>query len=159
MFDESLREIVGSLFLLANTTFLCYDEEKMDWNDLVKLKTSLCDVMGYIKYSKNSEQLKAFLASNSQKMIDRNAAQVIKTITKTPIEIPEGVEVFNMCEAIEKMMADSEEKGMEKGVAKGKVEGRLGAFSDLVKDGLLSVKEAAARLNMTEAEFEAAMKR
>lgn len=33
------------------------------------------------------------------------------------------------------------------------------ALAGLVKDGLLSIQDAAARLNMTAAEFEAAMKK
>ena len=80
-------------------------------------------------------------------MLERTAAQVIKAITNTPIEIPEGLEEVNVCEAIEEMMKDS------------KAEGKLDAFAGLVKDGLLSVKDAAARLNMTEEEFEAAIKK
>lgn len=52
-----------------------------------------------------------------------------------------------MCEAIEKMMNDREKKG--------KVE----VLAGLVKDGLLNVKDAAARLGMTLEDFEAAMKK
>ena len=54
---------------------------------------------------------------------------------------------INMCEAIEKMMNDREKKG--------KVE----VLAGLVKDGLLNVKDAAARLGMTLEDFEAAMKK
>jgi len=54
---------------------------------------------------------------------------------------------INMCEAIEKMMNDREKKG--------KVE----VLAGLVKDSLLNVKDAAARLGMTLEDFEAAMKK
>ena len=84
-------------------------------------------------------------------MLERTAAQVIKAITNTPIEIPEGLEEVNVCEAIEEMMKDSK--------AEGELKGKMDTLAGLVKDGLLSVKDAAARLNMTEAEFEAAMKK
>lgn len=60
-----------------------------------------------------------------------------------------------MCEAIEKMMSESKSKGK----AEGKAEGKMSAFAELVKDGLLSVKDAAARMGMTEDEFRAAMQK
>ena len=123
------------------------DPARMKPEDLMKFETSLREVMGDIKYSKDKEGMKTYMAGNSRTMLERTAAQVIKAITNTPIEIPEGLEEVNVCEAIEEMMKDS------------KAEGKLDAFAGLVKDGLLSVKDAAARLNMTEAEFEAAIKK
>lgn len=123
------------------------DPARMKPEDLMKFETSLREVMGYIKYSKDKEGMRTYMAGNSRTMLERTAAQVIKAITNTPIEIPEGLEEVNVCEAIEEMMKDS------------KAEGKLDAFAGLVKDGLLSVKDAAARLNMTEAEFEAAIKK
>lgn len=50
-----------------------------------------------------------------------------------------------MCKAIEEMMNDS------------KMEGKAEALVSLVKDGLLSIKDAAARLGMSEAEFQNTM--
>ena len=131
------------------------DPAKIQPEDLTKFETSFREVIGYIKYSKDSEKLSAFLNENSQMWIERNAAQVIKAITKTPIEIPEGEEEINMCEAIEKMMSDSKDLGK----VEGKEEGKLAAFAELVEDGLLSIREAAARMKMTEDEFRDAMKK
>lgn len=51
-----------------------------------------------------------------------------------------------MCEAIEKMIEERETKG------------KLDVLGGLVKDGILTVKDAAARLNMTEDEFREAVK-
>ena len=45
--------------------------------------------------------------------------------------------------------------GEAKGLAKGEAKGFIKAFVSLVKDGLLSISEAAKRANMTEAEFTA----
>lgn len=105
----------------------------------------------------------AFLNDNADEWIEVNAARVIKTITRTPIEIPEGAEVINMCEAIEAMMKDSKAIGRAEGKAEGKtegvMEGTIKTLVGLVKDGLLSVKDAAARLDMTESSFEAVMKK
>ena len=75
-----------------------------------------------------------------------------------------------MCEAIQgirddaraegeaKGRAEGEAKGRAEGEAKGKAEGFLRAMIDLVKDGILTVSDAARRANMTEAEFEAKAK-
>lgn len=119
------------------------DPARMSSEDLAKLETSLREVMGYIKYSKDRKQMRTFLDENSHNTIEREAAMVIKTITKTPIKIPEGAEAINVCEAIEAMVKDS----------------NLEMLAGLVKDGLLSVKDAAARLNMTEEQFRAEMKK
>lgn len=127
------------------------DPARMKPEDLMKFETSLREVMGYIKYSKDKEGMKTYMAGNSRTMLERTAAQVIKAITNTPIEIPEGLEEVNVCEAIEEMMKDSK--------AEGELKGKMDTLAGLVRDGLLSVKDAAARLNMTEAEFEAAMKK
>ena len=131
------------------------DPAQLTPNDLNQFETSLREVMGYIKYSKDKEKLAAFLNDNADEWIEVNAARVIKTITRTPIEIPEGAEVINMCEAIEAMMKDSKEVGKTEGIMEGTIKTLVG----LVKDGLLSVKDAAARLDMTESRFEAVMKK
>ncbi len=67
-----------------------------------------------------------------------------------------------MCKAVEDMIKDSKAEGRAEGRAEGKAEGKvegkaegvLDTLISLVKDDLLSVKEAAKRANMTESEFE-----
>ena len=72
---------------------------------------------------------------------------MIKNITDTSIEIPKETEVIDVCKAVEDMMNES------------KTEGAVAVLAGLVKDGLLSIKEAAHRANMTEIAFEAEMKK
>ena len=103
--------------------------------------------------------------------VEINAARVIQAVTKVTIDLSEETEEVDMCKAIEDMMQDSRaeglaegmEKGMEKGKAEGLVEGKaegiLFALTSLVRDGILNVKAAALRANMTESAFEAAMKK
>ena len=68
-----------------------------------------------------------------------------------------------MCKAIEDMISDSKaegkKEGRKEGRKEGKKEGALITLAGLVRDGVLSVKDAALRLNMTESAFEAEMKR
>ena len=46
------------------------------------------------------------------------------------------------------------ERGIEQGLERGKVEGRVFAFLDMVRQGLLTSEVASQQLGMTVAEFE-----
>ena len=45
------------------------------------------------------------------------------------------------------------EKGMEKGMKKGRQEGRRTTFAELVREGVLTLKEAAKKAGMSEESF------
>ena len=127
------------------------DPAKIRPEDLDKFSTSLRDVLGYIKYSRDKEELSEFLDSNPHMVVEANAARVIKAVTHTPFEIPEGEEVIDVCKAVEEMMNEREEIG--------KAEGVLTTLIGLVRDGILSIKDAALRANMSESAFKDAMER
>ena len=88
-------------------------------------------------------------------LVEVNAAKVIKAVTNTPLVIPEDAEVIDVCKAVEDMMNEREEKGK----AEGRTEGKVDALAGLVRDGLLDIKVAAQRVNMTESAFAAEMKK
>lgn len=92
------------------------DPAKLTEEELNKFSTSMREVMGYIKYSKNKEKLLDFLRTDIHKSIEMNAARVIKTITNTPIEVSEEKEEIEMCKAIEDLIAESEARGEAKGM-------------------------------------------
>ena len=50
------------------------------------------------------------------------------------------------------------EQAEEKGLERGKVEGRVFAFLDMVRQGLLTAEFASQQLGMTVAEFESLLK-
>ena len=81
--------------------------------------------------------------------------RVIRTVTNTPVEISEEAEEVNMCKAIEEMMEDSRQEGRQEG----EVSGALHILTGLVKDNILSRKEAARRANLSEAAFKAELKK
>ena len=80
-----------------------------------------------------------------------------------------------MCKAIEDMMADERlagiAEGRASGIAEGKAfgiaegkafgiaEGKVYALAGLVRDGIISLDEAARRADMSPADFEAAAKK
>ena len=127
------------------------DPAKLSKEDLEKFSTSLREVIGYIKYSKDKKRLTEFLTDNPRMLMEANAARVIKAVTNTPLDIPEDAEVIDVCKAVEDMMNEREEKG--------KTEGKVTTLVGLVKDGLLSIKDAALRANMTESAFEAEIRK
>ena len=52
-------------------------------------------------------------------------------------------------------LEQAEEKGLERGKVEGREEGKLFAFLDMVRQGLLTSEFASEQLGMTVAEFEA----
>ena len=139
------------------------DPPALEPDELEKFSTSLREVLGCIKYSKDKEKLSSFIRNNTRMMLEINAARVIQAITNITLDLSEEVEEVDMCKAIDDMMQDSREEGRAEGIAegraKGKAEGILFALTGLVRDGVLSIKDAAFRANMTESAFEAAMKK
>ena len=100
-------------------------------------------------------------------------------MTKTYIDIPDDAKEVNMCKAIEDLINDSKAEGMAEGMAegisqgrlegrnegiaegmsKGRHDGYLDAMIGLVRDNLLSIRDAAARVNMTEEAFTAMLRK
>lgn len=135
------------------------DPAAIEPEELEKFSTSLREVLGCIKYSKDKEKLSSFIRNNTRMTLERNAARVIQAITNVTIDLSEETEEVDMCKAIDDMMQDSRKEGLAEGMEKGKAEGILFTLTSLVRDGILSVKDAAFRANMTESAFEAAMKK
>ena len=95
--------------------------------------------------TKDKEKLSSFIRNNTRMMLEINAARVIQAITNITLDLSEEVEEVDMCKAIDDMMQDSREEGK----AEGRTEGILFALTGLVRDGVLSIKDAAFRANMT----------
>ena len=68
-----------------------------------------------------------------------------------------GKEQVTMCEVLDRIEAKGIEKGiikgMEKGIEKGRKEGAIDILVSLVSDKILSIDEAAARANLSVADF------
>ena len=121
------------------------DPAKLSTEDLGRFSSSLREVMGYIKYSKDKERLSEFLTDNPRMLIEANAARVIKAVTNTPLDIPEGAEVIDVCKAVEEMLNDSEERG------------ELRMLVKQVRKGRITIEEAAEDANMSVEQFQQIM--
>lgn len=86
--------------------------EQMTDDEIRQFKTSLKEVMLYIKYSKDKAKLQEVTQANKNfQNLDRQAAEVINVTTHSKLKYPEGKEKIDMCAALEEMRMDSEIKG------------------------------------------------
>ena len=137
------------------------DPAKIKPEEFEKLSTSLREVLEYIKYSKDKKKLRKLVENNPRMTMEVNAARVIQAVTGTKFRISEEMEVVDMCQAIDEMMADSREDGMKEGMEKGMTlgltkgleKGRIEALSDLLKKGTISIQDAADCMAMSVTEF------
>ena len=123
----SLHEMMSTrnmelLSFVENYRVHLIDPATLTEEQLDQFSTSLKEVMGYIKYSKNKEKLLEFLRTDSHKSMELNAVRVIKAITNTPIEVSEEEGEIEMCKAIEDLISESEARGRAEGEAKGMIE-------------------------------------
>ena len=130
------------------------DPAKLTEEELGKFKSSLKEVLTFIKYSKDEEKMNTFLNTNeNMSHMDRMSAEVMRCIGKIPMEIEERGEV-DMCKAIDDMMEKREQKGIQEGKEEGRKEGKREILMELVRDGVLSAKVAAEKASMSENDFE-----
>ena len=125
----SLHEMMSTrdmelLSFVENYRIHLIDPAKLTEEQLNKFSTSMREVIGYIKYSKNKDKLLEFLRTDAHRSIEMNAARVIRTITNTPIEVSEEEEEIEMCKAIEDLIAESEARGRAEGEVRGEARGR-----------------------------------
>ena len=128
---------------------------------------------------------KEYMQDSGYRRISKKTADMVNIVTGSKLKYGEREEKVDMCLAIEEMRndaiaegrakgmvegkaegiaegrAEGMEKGlaegMEKGMEKGIVEGIVSTLSALVKDGILTLTQAAERAHMPVAEFEKKM--
>ena len=85
-------------------------------DEIMKFQSSLREVMLFIKYSKNKENLSRVLAANEERFreVERRAADVIETITNSGMKYDEKEKVVDVCQAIQEMRKESEQKKLGK---------------------------------------------
>ncbi len=150
----SLHEMMSTrdmelLSFVENYRIHLIDPAKLTEGQLNQFSTSLKEVMGYIKYSKNKEQLLKFLQTDAHRSIEMNAVRVIKTITNTPIKVSEEEEEIEMCKAIEDLIFESEARGRAEGETRGEAKGMIEICLDMnfSKEDIL--KKLQEKLNIS----------
>ena len=126
----------------------------MDMKDMNKLKTSLREVLLYIKYSKDKEKLKQVVLSDERfKHMERSAASVINAVTNSKIKIDEKEEVIDMCQAIMEMREEERligrNEGREEGRAQGQTEEREETAKRMLKLEKYTMEEISICVNLS----------
>ena len=99
--------------------------EELSDTELEKFQTELCELLKFIKYSKDKKRLEEVVAEDAAfKNISKRTADAINTITHSEMKFPEGKETVDMCKAIQDIRKDAIAEGKAEGRAEGKAEGR-----------------------------------
>ncbi len=151
----SLREMMATtdkqiLSYVPDYKINLLEPAQMTTEEMGKFQSTLREVFRFIKYSKDGEKLGKYLQSEERlKHLEVGAAKVIKVITGSKFDIPEGVEVVDVCQAERELINKAKEEAQDKGVDLGKLETTI----KYVRKGRVSTEEAAEDLNMTVEEF------
>jgi hypothetical protein len=96
--------------------------------------------MLFIKYSKDKNKLNELLTGDEKfKSMDRNAAEVINTVTGSGLKLKDKEDTIDMCKAIEDMMNDSRSEGHSEGL----VEANINTALRMLEKGKYSIDEIA----------------
>lgn len=92
---------------------------QMEAKDMDKFKSSLREVLLYIKYSQNKEQLGKLLETDSRfRGLDVEAAVVIDTVTNSQLKFDRKEKKVDMCQAVADMRKEERQEGREEGERK-----------------------------------------
>ena len=128
--------------------------------EFLKFKTDLGKVLQYIKYSKDKEKLYELTHRGERfRNVDVDSANLINVVTGSELEFEVEEGQVNMCKAIDEMRKESRQEGILEGRQEGIMEGRqagiLEILSGLVKEGVLTLTDAARRVGLSPDEFQA----
>lgn len=128
----------------------------MDESEFEKFHSSMREVMGFIKYSRDKEQMKRLIQKDENRFhhMEREAIQLINLITGTDIRMENDEEVVDMCKAWSDMAAEEREigyaSGKEEGKAEGQRENKQRVIENMLKmgypdDDILEIAECTSR--------------
>lgn len=96
---------------------------QMPDEEIMKFQSSLREVMFFIKYAKDKENLSRILKTNETRFreLDRRAVDVIEAVTNLGLEYGEGEEAVDMCQAIQEMRMEERQIGEQDGERRGRL--------------------------------------
>ena len=110
----------------------------------------------------DKQELRKYLENHEEcKRIDEETIWTLGQLANIKqLEAYKGKEKedVDMCKAIDEWLADEREEGLKQGREQGSIAGRLNLLYELVRDNVISVKDAAVRASMTETVFADKMK-
>ena len=86
--------------------------------------------------------------------MDEDSANLINAVTGSELKYEVKGGRVDVCTAIDEMRQESRNEGRREGRLEGRREGALEMLSGLVKDGILTLADAAKRAGLSPAEFQ-----
>ena len=113
--DETLKLLVDDYRIKLITP------AQLKAEDFEKFHTNLRQVMEFIKYSKDKENMAELMRSEAYRSIDETAVSVIEHCTHLKLKqhIKNEKGEINMCEAWDEMKKDCKAEGMQAGLQEG----------------------------------------
>lgn len=116
----------------------------------------LCHLTNDLKKAEEAEKLLKEYKNYKDDNLYQSLMEIIVKANKEVFREARG-----MCQALYELMEDeikereevAEKNGEKRGEARGKLLGKQNAFLEMIRDGFITEKEAAKRLNMTEKEI------
>ena len=99
---------------------------QMEDGEIMKFQSSLREVLLFIKYSENKDELSQILENNKKRFgeLERRAAEVIKVVTNSGMKYKKSEEVVDVCKAIQDMQTEAEQRGKQIGEQIGEERGK-----------------------------------
>ena len=115
---------------------------KLSDSELSKLKSELGVVMQFIKNSSDKNRLLKSLEKNKRlQKVSNISATLIKETTGLNLKISKEKEFIDMNKGVKELLDDTKKEG--------KKEGKLSAFYDMIKQGLITLDQAANSLGIS----------
>ena len=111
-------------------------------------------MVSYIRCGRDKQKLnERLMYDTSFQSIRRLSAELLNEITDTRIKIPDKEGNVNMCKAIQDMRNEAIQIGRAEGRAEGEAKGRFAILNKLVRESILTIKNAAAMAEISEEQF------
>ncbi len=95
---------------------------QMTDEEIMKFQSSLREVLLFIKYSEDKDELGQMLENNQKRFggLERRAVDVIKAVTNAGIKYKKSEEAVDVCKAIQDMQTEARKEGEQIGEERGK---------------------------------------
>ena len=118
--------------------------------ELKKFHSSLKEVLGFIKYSKDKDKLTE-IVQDEFKELRKEEIDVLNECVNANLRLQDGEERLDVCKALEDMRREAAEEATIKATEATEERTLLEAISNMVKELPLSVEQAMAILKVPEA--------
>ena len=106
--------------------------KRLSERKLNEFHTNFREIMKFIKYSTDSQQLKEKISSDKRfQNVERQAVDVINSVTGSKVKYSKRKEAVNVCIAIQEIREEGRMEGRMEGRQQGKIEGFILAYKEM----------------------------